>query len=96
MIGKHLRKNPTIALNILYIKGKEICPSFISKFNLTFQKQIILLMIPKISLKKLSNLLRGVISKHHRDFCCLNCLLSYTTKNKLMKKYVKIRILAEL
>ena len=34
--------NPTVALNILYIKE---CPGYISKINSNFEKQIILLMI---------------------------------------------------
>ena len=39
MIGKRLRKNnPTIALNILYTKEKEICPVYISKINLNCEK----------------------------------------------------------
>ena len=28
----------TIAFNVLYIKEKEICPSFISKINSNFEK----------------------------------------------------------
>ena len=40
------KNNPTIALNILYIKGKEIYPRYISKHNSTRENQIILLMIP--------------------------------------------------
>ena len=40
------KNNPTIALNILYIKEKEICPAYISKINLNREKQIIMLMIP--------------------------------------------------
>ena len=39
------KNNPTIALNILYIKEKEIYPAFIWKHNSTCGKQIILLMI---------------------------------------------------
>ena len=38
--------DPTIALNILYIKQKEICPAYISKIISNFEKQIILLMTP--------------------------------------------------
>ena len=38
--------NPTIALNILYIKEKEIYPACISKINSNWEKQVILLMIP--------------------------------------------------
>ena len=37
--------NLTIALNILYIKEKEILPGFISKHNSTREKQIIILII---------------------------------------------------
>ena len=33
--------------------------------------------------KKLSALLRGITSKHYRDFYCLNCLHSFSTKKKL-------------
>ena len=40
------KNNPTIALNILYIKEKEIFPAYISKVNSDCEKQIILLMIP--------------------------------------------------
>ena len=38
--------NLTIALNILYIKEKEIYPAYIWKHNWTCEKQIILLKIP--------------------------------------------------
>ena len=31
---------------------------------------------------KLSALLRGITSKHHGDFYCLNCLHSFATENK--------------
>ena len=40
------KNNPTIALNILYIKEREICPAYISKINSNCKKQIILSMIP--------------------------------------------------
>ena len=36
-----------------------------------------------LSLKKLSALLRGIISKLKSDFYCLNCLHSFRTENKL-------------
>ena len=39
------KNNPTIALNILYIKEKEIYPAYISKHNSAREKQIILLTI---------------------------------------------------
>ena len=37
------------------------------------------------SVKSLSKLLRGKSSNHHRDFYCLNCFNSYSTKNRLKK-----------
>ena len=40
------KNNPTIDINILYIKEKELYPAYISKHNSTPEKQIILLMIP--------------------------------------------------
>ena len=68
--------NPTIALNVLYIKEKEVCLAYISKINSNCEKQIIPLMIPNeekegrnsLAVKKLSTLLRGITSKHHGDF----------------------------
>ena len=33
--------------------------------------------------KKLSALLRAITSRHNGDFYCLNCLRSFSTKNKL-------------
>ena len=40
------KNNPTIALNILYIKEKEICWAYISKINSICEKKINPLMIP--------------------------------------------------
>ena len=36
-----------------------------------------------LAVKKLSALLRGITSKHHGDFYCLNCFHSFATKIKL-------------
>ena len=82
------KNNPTIALNILYIKEKELCPTYISKIYSNCEKQIILLMIPNqekegwhyLAVKTLSTLLRGITSKHHGNFYCLNCLHSFRTE----------------
>ena len=85
------KNNLTIALNIWYIKEKEIYPAYVSKHNSTREKQIILLMIPNkekegrwhyFAVKKLSTLLHGITSKHKGDFYCLNCLHSFRTENK--------------
>ena len=35
-----------------------------------------------LAVKKLSASLRGITSKHHSDFYCLNCLHSFGTENK--------------
>ena len=35
-----------------------------------------------LAAKKLSALLRGLTSKHHSGFYCLNCLHSFATKHK--------------
>ena len=75
------KNNPTIALNILCIKEKEICQAYISKINSNCEKQIILLII--LQAVKLSTLLRGITSKHHGHFYCFNCLHSFRTKNKV-------------
>ena len=36
-----------------------------------------------LAVKKLSALLRGITSKNSGACCCLNCLHSFRTKNKL-------------
>ena len=51
----------------------------------------------------MSTLLRGIASKHHSDFYCLNCLNSFRTKNKLKshknvcknKDFCRVVILSE-
>ena len=40
------KNNLTISLNIFHIKEKDKYPAYISKYNSTREKQIILLMIP--------------------------------------------------
>ena len=89
MIEKCLRKNnPAIALNILYIKEKEICPAYILKNNSNFEKQIVPLMIMNkeegwhyLALKRPSALLGGITSKRYGDFHYLNCLHSFRTED---------------
>ena len=41
-----MKNNPTIALNVRYIKEKDVCPAYIWKTNFSCGKQMILLMIP--------------------------------------------------
>ena len=65
------------------------CHVYKSKYNLTRENQVILLMITDgekwhyLAVKKLSALLRAITSNHNRDFYCLNCFCAYTTENKL-------------
>ena len=81
----------------MYIIKEKIYPAFVSKYYSNFEKQFILLMIPNreghktrsegwwhyLAIKKLSGLLKGITSKCHGDFYCLNCFHSFATKNKL-------------
>ena len=87
---RKFESNNKIALNILYIphNTKRIQVAYRSKNNLTYDEQIILLMITDgekwhyLTVKNLSGLLRGIASTHYGDFYCLNCFRSYRTKSK--------------
>ena len=92
------KSNPTIALNILYIKEKQTYPAYISKIDSNCEKHVILLMVPNkekeglwhyLVVKKLSTLVREITSKHHGAFYCLNCLHSFRAENKL-KSHEKV------
>ena len=82
--------NKKVALNILYIphNTKKIQLDYRSKYNLTYDKQIILLTITDgetwhyLVVKNLSGLFKGKTSNHYGDFYCLNCFHSYRTKSK--------------
>ena len=88
---KKFELNNEVALSILYVPHgtKKIEIAYKSKYNLTREKQVILLMISNgenwhyLIVKNLSRLLRGITSNHDGDFYCLNCFQSYRTKNKL-------------
>ena len=84
----------TIALNILYVpyNSKQIRQAYISEYNNERDNQVHLLMITDgdcnwhyLAVKSIYELLRGITSNHNGDFHCLNCLHSYTTKEKLRK-----------
>ena len=95
--GKDWKKfesnNKSIALNILYVpyNTEKIRHAYKSKYNLTRENQVILLMITDgekwhyLAVKRLSALFRGITGNNHGDFYCLNCFQSYTTENKLKK-----------
>ena len=88
---KKFELNNKVALNILFVphNTKKIQLAYRSKYNFTYNKQIILLMITDgekwhyLVVNNLSRLLRGITSNHHDGFYCLNCFHSYRTKNKL-------------
>ena len=74
---------------------EKIRHAYKSKYNLTRESQVILLMIADgekwryLAVKTLSALFRGLTSNHKEDFYCLNCFHSYSTENKL-KKHKKV------
>ena len=74
---------------------KKIRHAYKSKYNLTRENQVILLMITDVekwhylAVKRLSALFREITGNNHGDFYCLNCFQSYTTENKL-KKHKKV------
>ena len=88
-------KNESIALNILCVPHNtgKIHLAYKSKHNLTYEKQIILLMITDVekwhytAVTRLSGLLRGVTGNNNGDFYCYcYCFHAYKTGNKLEKR----------
>ena len=65
-----------------------------SKYNLTRENQVILLIITDgekwhyLAVKSLSALFRKITGNNNGDFYQLNCFRSYTTENKLKKHKV--------
>ena len=65
---------------------KTIRHAYKSKYNLTREDQIILLMISDdekwhyLTVRSFSALLKEITSKHKGDSYCLNCFHSYRTK----------------
>ena len=91
---KFLSNNKSIPLNILYVphNTEKIRNAYKSKYNLTRENQVILLMITNgekwhyLAVKSLSALFRGTTGNNNGDFYCLNYFQSNTTKNKLKKQ----------
>ena len=84
--------NKSLALNIMYIphNTEDIRHAYKSKFSLTKEHQVILLMISDdgekwhyLCVKKLSALLRGISSNNNEDIYCVNCFKSFRRKSKL-------------
>ena len=66
---------------------KKISLAYKSKHNLNREEQVILLISNGekwhyTAVKRLSGLLRGITSTNNGDLDCLNCFLSYRTRNK--------------
>ena len=88
---KFEKNNETIELNVLYIprNTKTANVAYKSKYNNKRKKQVILLMITNgkkqhyLAVTDISALFQKISSNHDRDFYCLNCFSSYTTKDKL-------------
>ena len=89
--------NKSIALSILYVphNTEKIRHAYNSKYNLTRENQVILLMITDgekwhyLAVKRLSVLFREITSRHDGDFYCLDCFHSYTTEN-IFKEHKKV------
>ena len=79
------KNNPTVTLNILYIKKKKKYVQLLFQNLIQTVKTNNYLKDPKrgkgkLTLscsKKIISLLRGITSKHDGDFYCLNCLYSF-------------------
>ena len=78
---------------------KEVRHAYKSKHYLSRENKISLLMKTDgkqchyLAVKSLPSLLRGIKSKHDGEFYCLNCLHSYSTRDRLqknMKMYIEI------
>ena len=71
--------------------NKQIRPVYISKYNSNREKRVILLKITDnkkwhyLFVKRLPALLKGITSKHFREFYCLNCFYSFIRENALKK-----------
>ena len=69
--------------------------AFKSKYNLTRENQIILLIIADgekwhyLTVRILSVLVKGITSKHKVDSYCLNCFHSFASK-KSLEKHMKV------
>ena len=70
----------------MYAKKEEIYPPYILKHNSNCQKQVILLMISNgeglqhLAIKKLSPLLKQIMSNHRDYFYPLNYIYSFETE----------------
>ena len=74
---------------------KTLRHAYKSKYNLTRENQVILLMISDgekwhyLTVRSLSALLKGITSKHEDGSYCLNCFYSFASK-KSLEKHMKV------
>ena len=74
---------------------KTIGHAYKSKYNLTRENQVILLMIGDgekwhyLTVRSFSSLRKGITSKHKDDSYCLNCFHSYPSE-KSLEKHMKL------
>ena len=67
---------------------EKICYAYKSKYNLTRENQVIVLLVTDdekwyyLAVKSLSALLRLKTVNNHGDFYCLNCFRAFTTENE--------------
>ena len=96
-LNKFELNNKSIALNVLYVPEgeKTIRHAYKSKYNLTRENQVILLVIGDgekwyyLTVRSLSALLKGITSKQKDDSYYLNCFHSFASK-KSLEKHVKV------
>ena len=78
------------------LKKKKTYPAYVSKHNLSREKQVISLMILNgegwyyIAVKQLPALLKEITPKNHSDLYFSNCLHSFRTANRLKSHKIKI------
>ena len=70
------------------LKKEKVYPAYVSKYNSSFEKVNYSFNDSKwrkMAVKRLLALLRGITSKDHDGFYCLNCFHSFATENKLQR-----------
>ena len=93
-ISKFEKRNPEIAVNVLFVSKKSIYIARRSEFNSKRGKQVNLLMIVDgenrhyTAVKSLSRLLKSMNAKHHGAYhFCVNCLNGFRTESARDKHY---------
>ena len=94
-ISKFEKRNPEIAVNVLFVSKKNIFIARRSEFNGKRGKQANLLMIVDgenrhyTAVKSLSRLLKSLNAKHHGAYhFCVNCLNGFRTESARDKHYL--------